>query len=76
MGLDLSGGHSAMDYAEHSRTYKGFVKGTITLIAIVALILVARIVERYQLFALTKPRRRFSRSLELQTKRIVAGPNA
>jgi hypothetical protein len=40
MGLDLTGGHTAMDYAEHARTYKGFVKGTITLIVVVALTLV------------------------------------
>jgi hypothetical protein len=40
MGLDLTGGHAAMDYAEHARTYKGFIKGTITLIVIVALTLV------------------------------------
>jgi len=40
MGLDLSGGHAAMDYAEHARTYKGFIKGTITLIVLVSLILV------------------------------------
>lgn len=40
MGLDLSGGHAAMDYAEHSRTYQGFIKGTIALIILVALILV------------------------------------
>ncbi len=39
MGLDLSGGHSAMDYAEHSRTYNGFIKGTIVLATAVILIL-------------------------------------
>jgi len=39
MGLDLSGGHSAMDYAEHSRTYNGFIKGTIVLSTVVVLIL-------------------------------------
>lgn len=35
------GGHPAMDYAEHERTYRGFVTftkwGTITVIAIVVL---------------------------------------
>lgn len=40
MGLDLTGGHTAMDYAEHARTYKGFIKGTVTLVVVVALILV------------------------------------
>lgn len=40
MGLDHSGGHSAMDYAEHSRTYNGFLKGTIVLGSTVILILV------------------------------------
>lgn len=40
MGLDLTGGHSAMDYAEHARTYKGFIRGTITLILLVAVLLV------------------------------------
>lgn len=39
MGLDLSGGHTAMDYAEHSRTYNGFIKGTIVLSTAVVLIL-------------------------------------
>lgn len=39
MGLDLSGGHAAMDYAEHDRTYKGFIKGTIVLAAFVVAIL-------------------------------------
>lgn len=40
MGLDLSGGHAAMDYAEHARTYKGFVKGTIVLVVAIAILLV------------------------------------
>lgn len=39
MGIDLSGGHTAMDYTEHARTYKGFVKGTVVLIVLVALLL-------------------------------------
>jgi len=29
MGIDTSKGHAAMDYAEHERTYNGFIKGTI-----------------------------------------------
>lgn len=39
MGLDLSGGHQAMDYAEHSRTYKGFIRGTVVLVLMVVAIL-------------------------------------
>jgi Bacterial aa3 type cytochrome c oxidase subunit IV len=34
------GGHPAMDYAEHNRTYSGFIKGTIGLIVACVLILV------------------------------------
>lgn len=29
MGIDTSNGHPAMDYPEHERTYKGFIKGVI-----------------------------------------------
>lgn len=29
MSIDTSNGHPAMDYAEHERTYNGFIKGTI-----------------------------------------------
>ncbi len=40
MSIDTSKGHPAMDYAEHERTYKGFVKATtyctIGIIAILA----------------------------------------
>lgn len=39
MSVDTSGGHPAMDYREHVRTYKGFVAGTVILIVLVALIL-------------------------------------
>jgi hypothetical protein len=39
MTIDTSGGHHAMDYAEHQRTYKGFVRGTVILTVLVALIL-------------------------------------
>jgi hypothetical protein len=44
MTIDTSGGHPAMDYKEHVRTYNGFIKGTIYLIVIVALILVGMLV--------------------------------
>jgi hypothetical protein len=39
MAIDPSGGHSAMDYPEHLRTYKGFVRGTAALIVLVAAVL-------------------------------------
>jgi hypothetical protein len=39
MTIDTSGGHEAMDYREHVRTYNGFVRGTVVLTVIVALIL-------------------------------------
>ncbi len=37
MSVDTSGGHPAMDYAEHTRTYNGFLK--LTQIGIVALVI-------------------------------------
>ena len=37
--IDPSGGHSAMDYPEHLRTYSGFVRATMTTIGLVAAIL-------------------------------------
>jgi hypothetical protein len=40
MAIDPSGGHSAMDYPEHLRTYAGFVRATIILIVLVAAVLV------------------------------------
>lgn len=33
MGIDLSGGNAAMDYDQHQRTYKAFIRGTIILVA-------------------------------------------
>ncbi|HZT49850.1 MAG TPA: aa3-type cytochrome c oxidase subunit IV [Hyphomicrobiaceae bacterium] len=39
MAIDPTGGHPAMDYPEHLRTYAGFVKGTMITIALIALIL-------------------------------------
>lgn len=41
MGIDTSKGHPAMDYAEHERTYNGFIKGTIWGTALVIATLVA-----------------------------------
>ncbi len=39
MSIDTSNGHPSMDYREHVRTYNGFVRGSIILIVLVALIL-------------------------------------
>jgi hypothetical protein len=39
MAVDPTGGHPAMDYPEHLRTYSGFLKGTIVLIVLVTAIL-------------------------------------
>ena len=39
MAIDPSGGHPAMDYPEHLRTYSGFVRATMAMIVAVALIL-------------------------------------
>ena len=40
MSVETSGGHPAMDYHEHNRTYAGFVRGTVILTALVVLILI------------------------------------
>jgi hypothetical protein len=39
MAIDPKGGHPAMDYPEHLRTYSGFLKVTIGMIVFVALLL-------------------------------------
>ncbi|MEZ5818682.1 MAG: aa3-type cytochrome c oxidase subunit IV [Hyphomicrobiaceae bacterium] len=39
MTVDTSGGHPAMDYKEHLRTYEGFLRGSIVLVVLCALIL-------------------------------------
>jgi len=39
MAIDTSGGHSAMDYPEHARTYSGFLRATMILIAFVVVVL-------------------------------------
>jgi hypothetical protein len=44
MSVDTSGGHPAMDYAEHLRTYNGFIKGTIVLTVMVVVILFGMLV--------------------------------
>lgn len=44
MSIDTSDGHKAMDYREHIRTYDGFLKGSIVLVVLVALILFGMLV--------------------------------
>ena len=39
MAIDPAGGHPAMDYPEHLRTYSGFIKATTIMIVLVVLIL-------------------------------------
>ena len=39
MSIDTSGGHPAMDYREHVRTYNGFLKGTVVLVVFVLTVL-------------------------------------
>jgi len=39
MAIETSGGHPAMDYPEHLRTYKGFLRATIIMIVLVVAIL-------------------------------------
>jgi hypothetical protein len=39
MAIDPTGGHAAMDYPEHLRTYRGFLKATAILIAFVVAVL-------------------------------------
>jgi hypothetical protein len=44
MSIDTSDGHEAMDYREHVRTYQGFVRGTIALVALCAVILLGMLI--------------------------------
>ena len=39
MAVDPSGGHHAMDYPEHLRTYSGFLKATVSLVVFCVLLL-------------------------------------
>ena len=39
MAIDPTGGHAAMDYREHIRTYNGFIKATIIMIVFVVVVL-------------------------------------
>lgn len=38
--IDTSDGHKAMDYPEHLRTYKGFLRGAAICVTLLALLLV------------------------------------
>lgn len=40
MSVDTSGGHPAMDYKEHNRTYEGFIRGTVIMIVLLVLMLI------------------------------------
>jgi Bacterial aa3 type cytochrome c oxidase subunit IV len=44
MTIDTSNGHKAMDYPEHQRTYAGFLRGTVVLCVVVALLLIGMLV--------------------------------
>ena len=44
MTIDTKGGHPAMDYPEHTRTYSGFVRGAVVLTVFVALLLLGMLV--------------------------------
>jgi hypothetical protein len=39
MAVDPAGGHPAMDYSEHLRTYSGFLKATVILVVLVTAVL-------------------------------------
>lgn len=39
MAIDPAGGHPAMDYPEHLRTYSGFIRATIGMIIFIVLLL-------------------------------------
>ncbi len=40
MGVNTSGGHPAMDYSEHNKTYAGFTRFTKVAIVLLVLLLV------------------------------------
>lgn len=44
MNIDTSNGHPAMDYPEHIRTYKGFLRVTAVLTVLSALVLLLMLV--------------------------------
>jgi hypothetical protein len=44
MAVNTSGGHPAMDYPEHLRTYKGFLRGGMLLAMLCALVLLGMLI--------------------------------
>jgi len=44
MAVDTSEGHPAMDYKEHLRTYEAFLRASVALVVICALILFGMLV--------------------------------
>ena len=44
MSIETSDGHPAMDYKEHMRTYDGFIRGTIILVVLIALLLLGMLI--------------------------------
>jgi len=44
MSIDTSDGHPAMDYKEHMRTYEGFLRGSVVLTVLCALILLGMLI--------------------------------
>ncbi len=44
MTIDTTNGHPAMNYPEHIRTYKGFLRGAIVLTVLIGLLLVGMLV--------------------------------
>ena len=44
MSIETKGGHPAMDYPEHTRTYRGFLIATVALIAIATIILLGMLI--------------------------------
>jgi hypothetical protein len=40
MSVDTSGGHPAMDYAQHKATYVGFIRGSVISAILIALTLI------------------------------------
>ncbi len=44
MNIDTSNGHPAMDYKEHMRTYKGFLRGAVVMTVLLSLLLLVMLV--------------------------------
>ena len=44
MSIDTTNGHEAMDYREHVRTYSGFVRGTMIVTMLLALMLLGMLI--------------------------------